>query len=76
MVEKGTQRITGASITKYLLEKSRVTFVAKDERCYHIFYQLLIGGEKSLLKELFLIDDITKQVNFKNFAYLSNTDCF
>ncbi|KAG0439125.1 putative myosin heavy chain [Dictyocoela muelleri] len=46
--------IVGASIEKYLLEKSRVTKQGDDEQNYHIFYQLLSGADKKLRKELYL----------------------
>ena len=37
IVEK---KIVGAFMEVYLLEKSRVCMITKDERDYHIFYQM------------------------------------
>jgi myosin heavy subunit len=48
--------ISGSSNTTYILEKSRVVFQEKDERNYHVFYQLLKGASPELLAQLELSD--------------------
>lgn len=59
--------IAGASISNYLLEKTRITHQVKGERNYHVFYQLLSGGSDELLTELGL------QEGMAGFRYLGNT---
>ncbi|KAH8401047.1 hypothetical protein KR009_002704, partial [Drosophila setifemur] len=57
--------ISGANIETYLLEKSRAIRQAKDERTFHIFYQLLAGASPEQ-REKFILDDM------KSYAFLSN----
>ena len=51
------------------MEKSRITTQAKNERTFHIFYQLINGADSDLLNSLFLEDDI------KIYNYLNNSGC-
>ncbi|XP_047995238.1 myosin heavy chain, non-muscle isoform X1 [Leguminivora glycinivorella] len=57
--------IAGANIETYLLEKSRAIRQAKDERTFHIFYQLLTGATPEQRAEYILEDP-------KSYPFLSN----
>eukprot|EP01052_Picozoa_sp_SAG31_P046627 SAG31_NODE_8993_length_1351_cov_1.322684_2_plen_208_part_00 len=59
MLNHGTEgHIAGAMIATYMLERPRVTKTGKEERNYHIFYQLLTGkiifSTTKFLRSLFM----------------------
>jgi myosin heavy subunit len=64
--------IAACSNTTYLLEKSRVVFMAPEERNYHVFYQLLSGASAELLEEMGLTEMASDP---SRAAYLNQSGC-
>ena len=62
-------QISGANIYTYLLKKSRVVNVQKQERSYHIFYQLCKGCSDEERQRYSLSDA-------SEFDYLNQSECF
>ncbi|KAL4429083.1 hypothetical protein ABPG74_022169 [Tetrahymena malaccensis] len=75
-IGKHDKRIKGASITNYLLEKSRVTLLSQGERNYHIFYHFLQGLEISQLKAYKLVEKNGNRLDLKYFNYLNQSNVY
>jgi len=63
-------KVFGARIKNYLLEKSRVVKVAAIERGYHIFYFLTRGAPIEMLEKLFLLKPNKERYDPLEFQYL------
>jgi len=51
-------KLSGADMVTYLLEKSRLTFQAELERCYHAFYNIMSDSVPDLKAKALLTDNI------------------
>merc|ERR1711963_832402 len=51
-------KLSGADMAIYLLEKSRLTFQAELERCYHSFYNIMSDQVPDIKEKCFLSNDI------------------
>lgn len=51
-------KLSGADMVVYLLEKSRLTFQAENERCYHSFYNIMSDQVKDIKAKCHLSDNI------------------
>ncbi|KAL8293707.1 hypothetical protein RQP46_000408 [Phenoliferia psychrophenolica] len=61
-----TGRLAGAKVLAFGLDKSRVSKLARDERTYHCFYQLLAGATVEERSALGLLDDFTSYALFQS----------
>jgi myosin heavy subunit len=74
-VDKKDRKIKGAEIKNYLLEKSRITYQAKTERNYHIFYAICrFSSPANLMK--YKLADSSGKCDMTKFNYLNTTGVY
>ena len=72
LLNNDQQTIIGCNIIDYLLEKIRVVHLEKNERNYHIFYQMLKSKDKNMFdKNKFLLNN----KDLKSFFFLNQNEC-
>ncbi|KAL7718232.1 Myosin-2 heavy chain [Entamoeba marina] len=59
-------KIVGCIMSSYLLEKSRIVYQAREDRNYHIFYQLLAGANAQQKAEMHLDKPETYRLIYQN----------
>lgn len=74
-IDKIKKNVRGASIQNYLLEKSRVTNLGKEERTYHIFY-CMCRFMSSDLRSKYLLNNDGNQCRLELFKYLNKSSIF
>ncbi|GAA5863445.1 hypothetical protein JCM1840_007531 [Sporobolomyces johnsonii] len=53
-------KLAGGKLLAFALDKTRFTKLAREERTFHAFYQLLAGASKEEREQLGLLEDITE----------------
>lgn len=61
-----TGKLSGAKALAFGLDKTRVCRISRDERTYHVFYQLLAGATQQERTALGLLDDFTDYALFQS----------
>jgi myosin-5 len=74
-IERHKKNVRGASIQNYLLEKSRITNLAKEERNYHIFYAMCRFMPAKKMQKYHLLGS-NGRCNLEDFNYLNQSSIF
>ena len=74
-LNKISKKVKGASIENYLLEKSRVCVLGKEERNYHIFYAFCrFASKEDIIK--YKLNNSGSECDMKKFFYLNQSGVY